>query len=160
MPIGYQQSKEPHHVLLSRFLELIRDISNNQSIFFQNQNTSARNQFNINIECCDEDNFDSYNAMFTANKQIQFITPNAFTKADILFYLHQIGLYSMFDAGYQCKELSRDNSGYPGLANLPCYKKIPHTSPAAYNHCHLCATYSPFWRKFGIQDIIKKTTIM
>ena len=102
---------------------MIEDISTQQSILFQNQNTSYRYRFNIDQDCCDEDDFDSDDAMMIANDDIQFIAPNAFKKADILFFLHQIGLYSMFDAGYQCKELSQDNS--------------------------------IFWRKFGIQDIIK-----
>ena len=68
MSIGYHQSKEPQHILLARFLEVIQDISNHQSIFFQNQNKSARNQFNINMDCCDEDDFDSDDAMFTADR--------------------------------------------------------------------------------------------
>ena len=61
----------------------------------------------------------------------------------------------MFDAGYQCKELSQDNIDYPGLANLSCYNRIPSRKPTTFNHCPLCQTYSIFWRKFGIQDIIK-----
>jgi len=156
MPIGYQKSKEPQHVLLARFLEVIGEISNHQSIFFHNQNTSAMNKFNINMDCCDEYDFDSDDAMFTDNNGIQFIPLNAYTKADILFFLHQIGLYSMFDAGYQDKELYRDNREYPGLANLHFYNKIPNMSHNTYNHCPLCKTYSLFWRKFGIREIIKK----
>ena len=156
MPTGYQQSREPQHVLFARFLEVIEDISTQQSILFQNQNTSSRHRFNINQDCCDEDDFDSDDAMFTASNEVQFIAPNAFKKADILFFLHQIGLYSMFDAGYQCTELSENISDYPRLANLSCYNKIPNKfKPTTYNHCPLCQTYSIFSRKFGIQDIIK-----
>ena len=42
------------------------------------------------------------------------------------------------------------------ISKLACYKKIPNRSRIKYNHCPLCKTYSQFWRKFGIQDIIKK----
>ena len=70
-----------------------------------------------------------------------------------IFLFHQIGIYSIFDIGYQCKELSRE---YPGIAYLPCYKKNPSRTPTTYNHCTLCKTQSPFWKKFGIQGIIEK----